>query len=228
MAGRGRISDARAGQGRPADACPYRRPFPADFHDCPAYHPAWFIPLTTGYDSMSPVWTCSNLAASPVPAAAARFYGRCRIGDAAAREAWADTVHAQRLAALRRLSVELSRETTALTGELMAAKGAQLQARDDAAERARAGERLEALAARWLGELDAFLRRNGAALRNLDFPPEAIRALCVDLVDAWIGQDHSGPPEISDDALRLFPEDVRVLLRPEATSSGGDGAARGQ
>lgn len=221
MTRRGNVEVTRAGQGRPVDACPYRRPFPADFHDCPAYHPSWFTPLTTGYDPLSPVWTCSNLVPSPSPAVAARFYGRCRIGDEAARVAWAGTQHAKRLAALRGLSVELTTDTASLTAELMAAKGAQLQAACDEAERARATARLEDGAARWTTHLDAFLARHGRELDAIGFPPGAVRALCVDLVAAWIAQDHAGPPEVSDEALRLFPEDVRILLRPDPGAQDG-------
>jgi hypothetical protein len=214
VAGRGRSEGTRAGGRLPADACPFRRPFPPDFHDCVAYHPAWFVPLTSGYDAMTPVWTCSNLVAGARPQAAAHFYGRCRIGDEAARLAWVDTLHAKRLAGLRGLSVELTHATAALTAEMFAAKGAQLQAEEDGDERDQATARLRVLCRRWLAQLDAFLERQGGALRNLGFPPEAIRALVVDLLDVWAEQPHSGPPDISDEALRLFPEDVRILLRP--------------
>jgi hypothetical protein len=66
-----------------------------------------------------------------------------------------------------------------------------------------------------MAQLDAFLRHHGAALRAIDFPPEAIRVLCEDLIAGWIEQPHGGPPDVPEDALRLFPEDVRVLLRPD-------------
>jgi len=215
VARRGREQQGQTGgQAHPADACPYRRPFPPDFHDCVAYHPSYFIPLTTGYDSMSPVWTCANLAPGAMPQAATRYYGRCRIGDAAARAGWVDTLHAKRLAGLRTLSLELTHSTAGLTAELMAAKGAQLQAAAESTDRDDATARLRDVSRRWLVQLDGFLARQGAALRALDFPPEAIRALCDDLIETWIAQPHGGPPDISDDALRLFPEDVRVLLRP--------------
>jgi len=223
VARRGNVEGARAGQGRPADACPYARPFAADFDDCPAYHPAWFTPLTTGYDAMTPVWTCSNLVPGALPVAAARFYGRCRIGDAAARRGWVDALHARRLAGLRRLAVELTGQTAALTGELMEAKGAQLQAAAaGGAARDEATARLRDVAARWMGGLDAFLARRGGELAALGFPPDAIRALCADLIDTWVAQEDSAPPQISDETLRLFPEDVRVLLDPNA---GGDAAS---
>jgi len=202
-----------AAPGRPADACPYPRPFPADFDGCRAYHPAWFTPMTSGFDTMTAVWTCSNLVPAAVPRAAARFYGRCRIGDAAARAAWAGTALARRLAGLRGLSEELTQATAGLTAELMAAKGAQLQTRRQSADRDAATARLRALSRRWFDQLDRFLDHHAAALRALDFPPEAIRVLCEDLMETWITQEHSGTPEVSDAALQLFPDDVRTLLR---------------
>lgn len=226
MARPGTNQGARAGSGSPSDACPYPRPFPTDFRDCPAYHPAWFIPLTTGYDAMTPVWTCSHLVAGAVPQAAARFYGRCRIGDQAARDAWVETLHARRLAGLRTLSVELTHATAAITAELFAAKGAQLQSEEDSAEREQATEGLRAVSRRWFDQLDLFLGRHGGELRAFGFPPEAIRALCEDLVDTWIEQPHAGPPDVSDEALRLFPEDVRILLRPSDEAPGEDEGAR--
>lgn len=221
MARRGNLGAPRTGQGRPADACPYPRPFAPDFRDCSAYHSSRFVPFTTGYDAMSPVWTCANLVAAPQPSAAARFYGRCRLGDEQDRAAWGKSLHAKRLAALRAMSRELTEETSALVAELMAAKGAQLQAQGDEAAGARATARLQQLAARWLGHVDAFLARNGGALRAIDFPPDTLRALCAGLIDTWIAQEHSGPPEISPETLRLFPEDVRVLLRPDLQGARG-------
>jgi len=220
VARRGRHEGIGGPSVRAPDACPYRRPFPADFHDCPAYHPAYFVPLTSGYESMTPVWTCSHLVPGPVPGQALRFYGRCRLGDEAARLAWVETLHGRRLAELRRLSMEVARATATATSELVGAKGAQLQAEPDSPEREAATEALRDLQSRWLADFDAFLRLHGAELGALDFPPDAVRALCVELIDAWIAQGHSGPPEVPADALRSFPEDVRLLLNPEGESGG--------
>jgi hypothetical protein len=215
MVARRQRSQAAATQNAsPADACPYPRPFPPGFDDCPAYRPSYFVGLTTGYDPMSPVWTCGNLVSASVPGAGARFYPRCRIGDAAARVAWAEGEHAKRLASLRTLSLELTRTNGALTAALVSAKGAQLAAGQGSAEREAATGRLRDAADTWLAGLDAFLERQGRALRAIGFPPEAVRTLCEDLIAEWIEQPHAAPPEISEEALRLFPEDVRVLLRP--------------
>jgi hypothetical protein len=52
-------------------------------------------------------------------------------------------------------------------------------------------------------------------MRSIGFPPEAVHTLCEDLLADWIDQPDAAPPQISDDALQLFPEDVRVLLRPD-------------
>jgi len=215
VARRGRSEGAADQHAVPADACPYPRPFPPDFHDCPAHHPAYFVALNTGYEPMKPVWTCANLGSAPVPGAALRFYPRCRIGDAAARIAWAEGEHAKRLGVLRTLSRELTHTTATLTSELAAAKGAQLQAAPGSRDREAATRRLRAVARAWMAGLDTFLQRQGRALRSIGFPPEAVRTLCEDLLAEWVDQPDAAPPQISEDALRLFPEDVRVLLRPE-------------
>jgi hypothetical protein len=214
VARRGRSEGAARQHALPADACPYPRPFPPDFHDCPAYHPRHFVALTTGYDPMSPVWTCANLVVAPVPGAPLRFYPRCRIGDAEARVAWAEGEHAKRLGLLRGLSRELTRATGSVTTELVAAKGAQLQAAAGSPDREAATRRLRAVARAWLAGLDTFMERQGRVLRSIGFPPEAVRTLCSDLLTDYVDQSGAAPPEISDEALRLFPEDVRVLLRP--------------
>jgi hypothetical protein len=206
------------GRGLPADGCPYPRPFPPGFHDCPAHQPAYFIALTTGYEPMKPVWTCSRLVPGNVPGIPARFYGRCRIGDLERRLAWVEGLHAQRLATLRELSLELTGATATIAAELMSAKGAQLQAEPDTDEHAAATLRLRAVCDRWLRLFVAFLERHDASLRSIDFPPEALRTLIDEMLDEWIAQPHTAPPEISDEMMQLFPEDVHILLRP----GGGD------
>jgi hypothetical protein len=81
--------EAHARGGRTPDACPYHRPFPDGFADCPAYRAEVYRPTTTGYADLEPVLTCIHLEAAAVPRRPARFYGRCRLGDAQARRRWA-------------------------------------------------------------------------------------------------------------------------------------------
>src|SRR5258706_12926924 len=74
---------------RPADACPYPRPFPPGFHDCPSYRSARLMPFDSRYRPLKPERTCQHLevgAATPP----GRFYARCAVGTAADRQHWRD------------------------------------------------------------------------------------------------------------------------------------------
>jgi hypothetical protein len=207
--------DARVGDGRPADACPYARPFSARFRDCPAYQPAYFIALNTAYESMPPVWTCANLRVGAMPGRRGRFYGACRIGDEKARLEWVSAMRSQRLDVLRTMQRELAQSTAALASELWSAKGEQLQARPESPEWDAATVRLERLGARMLTVFEAFLEEHRDDLVQLDLPMEPLRRALEDLTAAWIAQPDASPPEISQEALERFPEDVRMLLQPD-------------
>lgn len=226
MARRGTSQEAPGRFAHPEDACPFPRPFPRDFRECAAYRPIYFVGLTTGYEPMPPVWTCANLVPSPAPGEPGRFYPRCRLGDAPARRRWAEGEHAKRLEVLRELSLELTRTTAPSATELVSAKGAQLQTRSGSAQYEAATRRLRAVCDAWLQRFDVFLERHGDRLHAVGFPPEAVRTLCVDLLRKWVEQPDAVAPEISDDALRLFPEDVRVLLRPGDESGAPRASAR--
>jgi hypothetical protein len=69
-----------------ADRCPYRRPFPTGFDECPAYRPVEFLPADSFDQPLEPAWTCAHLVVGSRPEGG--VYPRCRLGDAAAREAW--------------------------------------------------------------------------------------------------------------------------------------------
>jgi len=59
------------------------------------------------YRPLQPVWTCQQLEVRPTGASGHRYYGRCSIGDAAARERWVEQVRVVRLVTLRDLSIQV-------------------------------------------------------------------------------------------------------------------------
>lgn len=67
---------------RPADACPYPRPFAADFSGCPTFEPQTWVPLDTHFQPLQPQRTCRHLIAGRLDGS---FYPRCALGDAAER-----------------------------------------------------------------------------------------------------------------------------------------------
>jgi len=70
---------------RPTDACPFERPFPVDFDECPAFEERRFVGLDLRHEPLEPVRTCEHLTVGKVDN---RHYGRCTLGSFAERLAW--------------------------------------------------------------------------------------------------------------------------------------------
>lgn len=204
---------------RPADRCPYLRPFPEDFHGCSAYGPNRYVPLDTGYLPLPFVWTCAHLDTGVAPLAN-RFYPRCRIGDAAARRAWVASQKVDRLAAIRALQDELNPLLAELTTALWSEKAHQLRSDSDPAEWREATARLRVLGRHFLTTLEAFLEERSDTMDALGFPLQPCMRLFDDLVERWIAQPNAEVPVIPDSALESFPPDTRVFFKPDYGSGG--------
>src|ERR1700737_4105231 len=118
---------------RPDDECPYPKPFPADFDDCPAFQARQFIPLDTLYQPLEPVLTCRHLETRAMPERH-RWYGGCALGDADARRRWARQVGVARLEKIRAVQAQLGRASAPYSQRLWALKGQQLRAVHDNAD----------------------------------------------------------------------------------------------
>lgn len=200
---------------RPGDECPYHRPFPDGFRACPAYQPAQFVPLDMHYRVLAPVWTCTHLDVKTIPSNGHRHYARCRIGDIAARTAYVAEQREDRLRILRVLQEGVASGNAALSAELWAAKGRQLQAPPGSAEQTAATVEVRRLSGQLMVSVDAFLEEHAADLAGIGLPLEACRELVEDLLEDWVEQRDARLPDISARALDRFPADVRALLRPE-------------
>ena len=63
------------------DRCPYPRPFPADFADCPSFEPMDFD-ATDSQDKPLGTWsTCRHLTTGSDVDNRGRFYPRCALGS---------------------------------------------------------------------------------------------------------------------------------------------------
>ena len=49
----------------PADACPYPRPFPDGFAECPLYDGERYVPADSKESPLGPIWTCCQLVTLP-------------------------------------------------------------------------------------------------------------------------------------------------------------------
>ena len=67
---------------RPADSCPYQRPFPPDFRECPTFEGQTWLPFDSQFQLLKAQRTCRHLT---VGRQNGSFYGKCALGDAAER-----------------------------------------------------------------------------------------------------------------------------------------------
>ena len=205
----------------PPDRCPYTRPFPDEFQECGAYQPTRFIALDTGYHPMRSVWTCGHLDIGASPQRN-RFYGRCRVGDAAARAEWVEVQQVERLATIRALGAELDPLMAEMATALWAAKARQLRSDDGSPEWQEATAELRHEARRLLTSLEAFMEEKAELFDSLGFPLEPFIKLFDDFIEAWVLQPNTEIPVIPDSALEAFPPDTRRFLKPDY---GSDSAA---
>jgi hypothetical protein len=206
----------------PVDACPFDRPFPPDFDACPAYQPRTFVALDLRYRPLQPVWTCQQLEVRPTGARGHRFYGRCSIGDAAARERWVEQVRAVRLQTLRDLSSQVNRIARPLLTELWTAKGHQLEAQKSTDGDAVETSAVREVADRMRSEVTAFLDPHRAQLEAAGLPYDAVVVLVGVLMDRFVSQTSTdAPPGLPPDVLADFPEAVRIFFDPSQANPGG-------
>src|SRR4029077_13527643 len=180
---------------RPREECPYHKPFPDGFRDCPAYQPAQYVPLDMHYRVLLPVWTCGHLEVRTIPSSHHRHYARCRVGDAVARAAHVERLQSERLAVLRTLQEQLAAAIGEVASEMWTAKGRQLQAGQESDVRSTATGQLRQVGARLMVFVEAFLEEHAEELDRLGLPMEACRRLVEDLVEDWIEQPDALLPD---------------------------------
>jgi hypothetical protein len=206
---------------RRADACPYPRPFPEDFDDCPAYQGRLFVGLDLQYRPLPPTRTCRFLTVGELTEPAGTFYGRCALGDTEARLAYVGRVDRDRLTKLRALQLQLASFSRPYVKELWRLKGDQLRVQNlgptaASPEDADLDRALRSLRGRFLREIERFLEEHHESLRELGLPPDAVLHAASITLETFIRQQTSAqaPDELPDEVLERFPSDVRELLRP--------------
>ncbi|MDQ6709672.1 MAG: hypothetical protein M3Z11_03850 [Candidatus Dormibacteraeota bacterium] len=200
---------------RPPDACPYPKPFPADFDECPAFQPRQFIPLDTLYQPLQPVLTCRHLEIRSLTARH-RWYGACALGDAAARRTWAEEVGTSRLARIRGFQAEMGRAIRPELTRLWQLKGQQLQAFRANGDVATLTRELRELSDRAIEHLVTFMEGQTALLNEVGLPLSALVQLTKMAFDRFIESRHSAEVslDVPDSVLAGMSEPVRTFFRP--------------
>lgn len=201
------------------DECPFHRPFPSDFDDCPAYLPTEYIGMNLQHQPLPPVWSCENLEVAQRADRAGAHYGRCRVGTAEQRLDWVRDVERRGRSGLLAMRREYHLEFHDLRLALWAAKGHTLHNPGD--ENARL--QLEATAARFKLACDRFFRARAATLSEAGITVEAALVLIDGMIDRLV-QSRSVQPagDLTEAELSEFPDALRFFLNP------GRGAGRRQ
>jgi len=207
------------GHQRPANECPYPKPFPPDFTDCPAYQATQMLTLDLSHRPLGSVMTCRHLESRLMPNTNYRWYGACVLGDAEARRRWSNALGVDRLHDISALRQEVSALSMPYVQQLIELKNAP--AGDNPLGHTR---QLQGVVDEFMTKMTALLRERNAVLDELHLPLDACVRLLGIAIDRFVQQGVSEAEwEVPDEVLMLFPEDVRAYFRPrQATGSSAE------
>jgi DNA-binding CsgD family transcriptional regulator len=211
---------------RPADECPYPKPFPPGFSDCPAYQATQMVTLDISHRPLGSVLTCRHLISRLVPNTDYRWYGACIIGDEETRRRWSSSVGTERLHDISRVREEVSALTAPYVQRIQ-----ELRTRPvigGAAGAAARVQEMQDVVEELMGELRRLLQQRREVLDQLHLPLEACVRLVRMAIDRFVKQGTAEAEwEVPDEVLALFPAEVRPYFRPrQATDSPSTTAPR--
>jgi len=197
---------------RPEDECPYPKPFPPGFVECPAYEATQMVTLDISHRPLGAVWTCRHLESRLMPNTDYRWYGACAIGDAAARRRWSAAIGADRLYEISQLRQEVSAVSGPYIQRLIELKRAeQSEARPGVGQ-------MQGVVDEFMTEMMRLLQSRKAVLDELHLPLRAVLQLVRVAIDRFVEQGLSEPEwEVPDEVLTQFPDDIRSYFRPRHT-----------
>ena len=194
-----------------SDECPFHRPFPSEFDDCPAYLPTEYIGMNLHHEPLPPVWSCENLEVAQRADRPGAHYGRCRLGTAEQRVDWVREVERHGLGGILAIRREYNREFHDLKVALWEAKGRTLHDPSDQTARLQ----LEASAALFKLACERFFRARSASLDEAGLTVEAALGLVGGMVDRLVqGRTLQPAANLSEAELSEFPSALRFFLQP--------------
>jgi anti-anti-sigma regulatory factor len=201
------------------DRCPYARPFPEGFTDCPTYEAVTFIAADSNHQPLRPTITCRHLTMGNVERPG-RYYPRCALGSAADRLRWRTAVGASRLDEVRHLQEEFETATRQIRERLLHAKAALVGSHFARSARAE----LEDLSREFLDQVEQFLAERRERYDGIGMPADALFGLIQDWTRAWARSPEVALDGVSHDPLRAWSPSVdgsdRLVIRQTATPPG--------
>ena len=204
--------DSRDQAARPVDECPYPRPSPENFADCPAYAARQVVALDERSRPAGRMWTCQHLEGRLIEKTDYRWYGACVLGDVVGRNRWAERAGLYRVRMINHLLTELAPLSGHLAQRLWKLKGDQARALAQNLDPSPATKLMGTLAGRYVGDLEAFFEGHRRLLEANQLAIDESLARARSLIDRIL---EPGSPAAWDDrfdVLMGFPEDVWAEL----------------
>ena len=210
---------------RPADECPYPKPFPPDFVDCPAYQATQMVTLDISHRPLGSVMTCRHLESRLMPSTNYRWYGACVLGDAEARRRWSNAVGVDRLHDISTLRQEVSALSLPYLQRLIELKN--MPAGNNPLAHTR---QIQGVVDDFMTKMTFLLRERKSVLDQLHLPLEACIRLLGIAIDRFVQHGLTQAEwAVPDEVLLVFPDDVRAYFRPgQATDPPVEASLRGQ
>lgn len=219
--------EARSARSRPRDVCPYFRPFPDHFADCPAYEARQVANLDIRRQPVGRLWTCRHLethtvASSPEP----RWYAACDLGTGPARERYAQETGTERLTLINQLVHDLAPITMRYTQRLWQLKHEQVLTLEMRGDPSPVTQSMQVVAREFVHDVDAVLEARRPLLERVDYPQGLALDHLRELLDRVLSQLSPGEWDDRFDALMRFPEDGWSRVGAPAGAVSGMGPGR--
>lgn len=208
---------------RPSDACPYPKPFTAEFNDCPAYQARHSIVLDLYDKPLRTIWSCRHLETKQIQGEAGHYYGACDLGDVRGRQEWVQRMGPERIRNIQKLRAQVMPLAQRLVDDVASLKGRQLEAAGSNGDSAETLALMRERGRRYLEEFEAFLRERDDLLELARMP----LAACMQLGRQWVEEfvSETWDPSRSgqllpDDLVATHPDSVNVFTSRGKSSDG--------
>ena len=195
---------------RPSDACPYPKPFTAEFNDCPTYQTRHAIVVDSNNRPLRTIWSCRHMETKQIPGKSGHYYGACQLGDARGRQEWVQRIGPDRIRNIQKLRAQIMPLAQGLVDDLAALNGQQLEATEILMLMKQRGRR-------YLEEFEAFLSDREELLQLAGMPIAAVMQLAQKWVDEFVSETlgrSRSVPVLPDELVASFPDSVRVFYAP--------------
>jgi hypothetical protein len=211
------------GHDHPGDVCPYFKPFPDHFGDCPAYEARQIANLDIRRQPIGRLWTCRHLQARNIATADHRWYAACELGSGGSRERYAQQVTPGRLALINELIHEVAPITARHTLHLWELKRNQVRALEERGDPFPITQAMQALCAEFVGEMGRFLADQPSLLERADLTSGRALDFLRAILDRVVAPLSPAVWDVRFEALMRFPEDVLTASGVYAHALTGEG-----